>query len=197
MSRLLLALALLAIASTTTTAQTAKTEDLVFFIPDGQSMRLGITPTLRRITNTFPDSSRYTASAEENGYVRLRSNTDIFGYIAIEDFNPVVYDESVHPAAAILDRFDEREMCSRLRPSGAQERFDADPARFSFLDPDKDGIVCEIVGNTRKPFDYVGTKTKSRSSFGSSRTYRRGPRGGCYYINSNGNKTYVDRSKCR
>lgn len=23
-----------------------------------------------------------------------------------------------------------------------------------------------------------------------------GPRGGCYYINSNGNKTYVDRSEC-
>ncbi|MEZ4841310.1 MAG: hypothetical protein R2821_07325 [Flavobacteriaceae bacterium] len=28
------------------------------------------------------------------------------------------------------------------------------------------------------------------------RTYYRGPRGGCYYINSNGNKTYVDRSLC-
>lgn len=31
-------------------------------------------------------------------------------------------------------------------------------------------------------------------------TYRRyytGPRGGCYYINSNGNKTYVDHSFCR
>ncbi|MDR7131645.1 hypothetical protein J2X69_004009 [Algoriphagus sp. 4150] len=24
-----------------------------------------------------------------------------------------------------------------------------------------------------------------------------GPQGGCYYINSNGNKTYVDRSECR
>ena len=24
----------------------------------------------------------------------------------------------------------------------------------------------------------------------------RGPQGGCYYINSNGNKTYVDRSEC-
>ncbi len=24
----------------------------------------------------------------------------------------------------------------------------------------------------------------------------KGPRGGCYYINSNGNKTYVDRSEC-
>lgn len=29
-----------------------------------------------------------------------------------------------------------------------------------------------------------------------SRTYYRGSRGGCYYINSNGNKTYVARSMC-
>jgi hypothetical protein len=36
--------------------------------------------------------------------------------------------------------------------------------------------------------------TKSRQS--SDRTYIRGPRGGCYYLNSNGNKTYVDRSLC-
>lgn len=26
--------------------------------------------------------------------------------------------------------------------------------------------------------------------------YIRGPRGGCYYINKNGNKTYVDRALC-
>ncbi len=24
----------------------------------------------------------------------------------------------------------------------------------------------------------------------------KGPEGGCYYMNSNGNKTYVDRSEC-
>jgi len=30
-----------------------------------------------------------------------------------------------------------------------------------------------------------------------SRRYIRGPRGGCYYINSNKNKVYVDRSLCR
>lgn len=30
----------------------------------------------------------------------------------------------------------------------------------------------------------------------SRRTYITGPRGGCYYINGNGNKTYVDRSLC-
>ncbi|GAA4278578.1 hypothetical protein [Aquimarina mytili] len=29
-----------------------------------------------------------------------------------------------------------------------------------------------------------------------TKTYHRGPRGGCYYINSNGNKTYVARSMC-
>ena len=28
-------------------------------------------------------------------------------------------------------------------------------------------------------------------------TLYRGPEGGCYYYNSNGNKTYVDRSECR
>ena len=29
-----------------------------------------------------------------------------------------------------------------------------------------------------------------------ARTYIRSPRGGCYYLNSKGNKTYVDRSLC-
>ena len=29
-----------------------------------------------------------------------------------------------------------------------------------------------------------------------TRTYHRGPRGGCYYINSSGNREYVDRSFC-
>jgi hypothetical protein len=39
-------------------------------------------------------------------------------------------------------------------------------------------------------------KTSSSGS-GRSRVYYTGPRGGCYYINSNGNKTYVDRSLCK
>lgn len=36
----------------------------------------------------------------------------------------------------------------------------------------------------------------SRSSSSSIKYYKDGPKGGCYYINSNGNKTYVDRSYC-
>ena len=35
---------------------------------------------------------------------------------------------------------------------------------------------------------------QSRSK--TTRAYHRGPRGGCYYINSRGNKTYVARSMC-
>ncbi|AIY12613.1 hypothetical protein [Cellulophaga baltica] len=34
------------------------------------------------------------------------------------------------------------------------------------------------------------------SSYSRSKSYYRGPRGGCYYINSKGNKSYVSRSLC-
>lgn len=39
------------------------------------------------------------------------------------------------------------------------------------------------------------TKYKAKG-YRSSRNYYRGPRGGCYYINSNGNKSYVARNLC-
>lgn len=39
------------------------------------------------------------------------------------------------------------------------------------------------------------TGSGSRRS-GGGRQLHVGPRGGCYYINGNGNKTYVDRSEC-
>jgi len=40
------------------------------------------------------------------------------------------------------------------------------------------------------------TTKKKRSKPRTTRRYIRGSRGGCYYINANGNKTYVDRSMC-
>lgn len=39
-------------------------------------------------------------------------------------------------------------------------------------------------------------KKQNSTKKNNGRVYIRGPRGGCYYINSNGNKTYVDRSLC-
>ena len=42
--------------------------------------------------------------------------------------------------------------------------------------------------------DHIASERKSNHHI--RRHYIRGSRGGCYYINSNGNKTYVDRSFC-
>lgn len=42
--------------------------------------------------------------------------------------------------------------------------------------------------------DSKTAETDSKTQSG--KKYIRGPRGGCYYINSKGNKTYVDRSLC-
>ena len=46
------------------------------------------------------------------------------------------------------------------------------------------------------PNDAVPTPAVRPKTSGSKRTYIRGPFGGCYYINSSGNKSYVDRSAC-
>lgn len=47
--------------------------------------------------------------------------------------------------------------------------------------------------------NFSGSQKRKKRNTGvryASKVYIRGPRGGCYYINSNGNKTYVDRSLC-
>lgn len=50
--------------------------------------------------------------------------------------------------------------------------------------------TSQLKSKTRK-------KTSNKSvKYKTTRSYYRGPRGGCYYINSNGNKTYVARSLC-
>lgn len=64
----------------------------------------------------------------------------------------------------------------------------------------------ESTQNEFKSFSPVSNKTslskqveasdKSKIKTITTRVYYRGPRGGCYYINSNGNKTYVSRSLC-
>jgi len=58
---------------------------------------------------------------------------------------------------------------------------------FSFLSCNKsetDSDTTETVSNSRT------------CGFHNGNQLYKGPQGGCYYINSNGNKTYVDRSKC-
>lgn len=50
---------------------------------------------------------------------------------------------------------------------------------------------------TPKPSEEISDTVDAPETYkSSSKEYVTGPRGGCYYINSNGNKTYVDRSMC-
>ena len=55
----------------------------------------------------------------------------------------------------------------------------------------------KLVTNSSAPVTLKTSKaTSPRVTSSESRTYIRGSRGGCYYINANGKKTYVDRSVC-
>ncbi len=53
-------------------------------------------------------------------------------------------------------------------------------------------LACEKDENNSEIYEsnYEGCGTHN------GHTLYKGPEGGCYYYNSNGNKTYVDRSEC-
>ena len=61
-----------------------------------------------------------------------------------------------------------------------------------------DRSECSRAGASAAPQPLVtsGSGSSGRRRSGGGRQLHVGPRGGCYYINSNGNKTYVDRSEC-
>ncbi|WP_312149360.1 hypothetical protein [Empedobacter sp.] len=52
------------------------------------------------------------------------------------------------------------------------------------------------TATTNKSTSKAPVKTTKKASTSSNKKYTKGPRGGCYYINGNGNKTYVERSLC-
>ncbi|NBA84856.1 hypothetical protein GVN16_03750 [Emticicia sp. CRIBPO] len=59
-----------------------------------------------------------------------------------------------------------------------------------------------LNGTSNGGSNYKETSGSAKSSYSprvpaSSRTYIRGPKGGCYYLSSGGNKEYVDRSLCQ
>jgi len=56
--------------------------------------------------------------------------------------------------------------------------------------------INQLRSNKSSSNTRTTTARPSRSSSSSAKSYIRGPRGGCYYINSSGGKTYVDRSMC-
>jgi hypothetical protein len=60
-----------------------------------------------------------------------------------------------------------------------------------------DRSECSRTGTSVAPQPLLSTGSgASVRRSGGGRELHVGPRGGCYYINANGNKTYVDRSAC-
>lgn len=53
-----------------------------------------------------------------------------------------------------------------------------------------------ITGASNNETKAVNPATNSTKQSNDGRKYIKGPRGGCYYINSKGGKTYVDRNLC-
>lgn len=65
----------------------------------------------------------------------------------------------------------------------------------------KSNLVSEFINSIESKSKYISKQNYSNSIertkvYYTSRRYYRGSKGGCYYINSNGNKTYVERSLC-
>lgn len=70
------------------------------------------------------------------------------------------------------------------------------PKNIEFYKPKSGNMQNQSSSNSQSnnSINYsTGNKSSATSDY---RTYYRGPKGGCYYINSNGNKVYVDKSLC-
>lgn len=58
-------------------------------------------------------------------------------------------------------------------------------------------VLATLVGSAQLPNLEVPNRLSPILVQSETRQYIRGPRGGCHYINSNGNRTCVDRQLCR
>ena len=59
----------------------------------------------------------------------------------------------------------------------------------------QDTTRTKDTANSKKPVVKEKETTSDCGKHKGKQLYK-GPRGGCYYINSKGNKTYVDKSEC-
>lgn len=79
----------------------------------------------------------------------------------------------------------------KLNGAAAPETYSSPPPAMRRAASSRRGRVTASAGATAET---ISTPTYRVPS--GSRSYIRGPRGGCYYLNSSGRKTYVDRSLC-
>lgn len=58
------------------------------------------------------------------------------------------------------------------------------------------GVLCFTSCDSSESENEEETRTEWRCGTHNGKLLWTGPKGGCYYKNSKGNKTYVDRSEC-
>lgn len=58
------------------------------------------------------------------------------------------------------------------------------------------GLLLMACGKSDIAPGKKGTREKYCGTYKSGQKLYTGPEGGCYYYNSNGNKTYVERAAC-
>lgn len=114
-------------------------------------------------------------------------------------FKQLEYEQNVNDSRVYI----QAEQKARLKHKGLwQDKNPTPPWDF------KDNKITEdksVKANNEKQtqpeliLDKPNTKVKSEDNSKNlpSRKYIQGPRGGCYYINSGGGKTYVDRGLCQ
>lgn len=86
---------------------------------------------------------------------------------------------------------------NRRAYSGLAARYPDNPEYARKRDQYDERIAARAAAATRAAERAAYTPRRSGGARSGGRgRYIRGPRGGCYYINGNGNKTYVERSLC-
>ncbi len=119
-------------------------------------------------------------SNENSQYLKI-SLQDIEGYVNKNDVTESL--ESVSATAADIETYKSR-YYYKYEPN------------FEYT-PDQTTAYSSSSLNGTSPKKNNGSSSGKKQMHLQKIAYIRGPRGGCYYINSSGTKVYVDRSNCR
>lgn len=153
--------------------------------------------TVQAIVYKKYSNDRYLGTIYFDGKdVNLKQiQTGMAWHFTQSDFEQRVGDRQIYEQAEQKARAERIGLWSDKNPVAPwQYRADAVIRENSEKDTVKKPIVTPAVSDNTEVKTEAASGAKNPAD--KNRTYTRGPRGGCYYINSNGGKTYVDRNLC-
>ena len=136
---------------------------------------------------TADDDGVYTSPKSGTGFVRY---TDVSYTVATETTAPTTLADTVAPASGLALRKEEQVFITSYPcPNWAQATKGGQTfyVRTSWLKPYRKAL------RGRKPAPILSQQVQNAPYIPGDHNVQVGPRGGHYYINSNGNKTYIKR----